>query len=405
VAVPQVPPGGKATIIMTAYLGSSFESAALFGQSKPVIVRVGGGTLPPANLIGLADFTVVSRVPVVLRQPVSQTALAGSSVAFNVVATGREPLSYQWQLNGRAIADATASTMTLGNVQQSHAGIYTVTIGNSAGTVTSAAATLTVLSRTPASDFNGDGFTDLLFQNEAGFVAAWFMNGASLKSASFLTPNQVRDSKWEIVGSGRFNADAHEDILFQHRDGSLAVWFMDGTKLSSSRFLDPIGPEDKDWRVVAASDFNRDGQVDLLFQHEDGTVAVWHMNGIQLVTSELLKPSHPRDDDWRVAGTGDLNADGKPDLIFQHRDGTLAYWLLDGVSLVKSGLLDPHDPLDKDWRVESVADLNGDGRSDLIFQHKKGGTLAVWFLDGIKLTRAQLLNPSRPGGSWKPVAP
>lgn len=405
VSVPEVAPSARATLIMTAYYGDSFESASLFGQSKPITVTLGGGLYPPANLEGLEGFTVTSRVPIFLSQPGNQNIPLGSSAHFSAVAIGAEPLSYQWSFNDRAILGATASTFTLGKVQLSDAGTYTVTVRNPYGETTSAAATLTVLPGTAKGDFNGDTFADLLFQNDDGFLAVWFMDGARMTSASLLTPNRVSDPKWRIVGTGDFNLDGHEDILLQHREGTLAAWFMDGSKLGSGTFLDPNDPKDEAWRVAGTGDFNSDGKVDLLFQHEDGTLAVWLMDGVKLASAAFVQPHHPGDEDWRVVGTGDMDGDGKTDLIFQHEDGSLAYWSLDGVKLTQAGLLNPYHPRDKHWRVASVVDLNHDGKQDLVFQHQEDGTLAVWFMNGINLSSAQLLNPSRAGDAWEVVAP
>jgi len=66
-------------------------------------------------------------------------------VTFTVSATGTTPLSYQWRFGSTNIADATASSYTRVNVQASHAGNYSVIVANSAGSLTSSNATLTVV--------------------------------------------------------------------------------------------------------------------------------------------------------------------------------------------------------------------------------------------------------------------
>lgn len=71
-------------------------------------------------------------------QPASVSITAGGSTTLSVVASGSS-LSYQWYLNGTLISGATSSTHTTGS-----AGSYTVVVSNSAGSVTSAAATVTV---------------------------------------------------------------------------------------------------------------------------------------------------------------------------------------------------------------------------------------------------------------------
>ena len=37
---------------------------------------------------------------------------------------------------------------------------------------------------------------------------------------------------------------------------------------------------------------------------------------------------------WHALNTGDYNADGKADILWQNNDGTPAVWLMDGTSLI-----------------------------------------------------------------------
>jgi len=77
--------------------------------------------------------------------PQSQTVAVGSNVLFSVVASGAAPLSYQWQVNGAPIANATGSSYTLNNAQTTDSGNYTAVVTNSTGSLTSAVAVLSVL--------------------------------------------------------------------------------------------------------------------------------------------------------------------------------------------------------------------------------------------------------------------
>ena len=253
-------------------------------------------------------------------------------------------------------------------------------------------------------DFDRDGKPDILFQDAAGFVATWLMNGATLQSASFLTPSNVGDLNYRVSGTGDFNRDGQEDILFQHTDGTLAVWYMNRTSQTGAELLKPSNPGDRNWRVAAVADLNKDGKMDIVFQHTDGTLAVWFMNGINLSSASLLSPSNPGDRNWRVIGVGDFNADGDQDLAFQHTDGTLAVWHLNGTALKQTTLLSPSNPGDSRWRAVGVVDRNGDGKVDLLFQHSDY-SLAVWSMNGVTLSSAQLLSPSNSGATWRVVGP
>jgi len=85
--------------------------------------------------------------PVITSQPVGQTVLAGSNVVFSVTATGGNPLTYQWKLNGANISKATNATLTLADLHSNQSGNYQVRVSNSFGSVTSASALLTVIAQ------------------------------------------------------------------------------------------------------------------------------------------------------------------------------------------------------------------------------------------------------------------
>jgi hypothetical protein len=107
--------------------------------SYTVVVSNGGGSVTSAT----ATLTIYVP-PTITTQPLSQAMTQGQNASFSVVASGTAPLSYQWIFNGAALSGATSSALTLSNVQTSVAGSYSVLVTNLAGSVTSAAATLTV---------------------------------------------------------------------------------------------------------------------------------------------------------------------------------------------------------------------------------------------------------------------
>jgi sugar lactone lactonase YvrE len=80
--------------------------------------------------------------PTILTQPVNLSTAAGGSVTFSVVASGTTPITYQWQKNGVAISGATSASYTIGSVEASDVGSYSVVISNSLGSSISSAATL-----------------------------------------------------------------------------------------------------------------------------------------------------------------------------------------------------------------------------------------------------------------------
>ena len=102
--------------------------------------------------IGLnADGDVVlGSLCTIITQPTDKSVIEGKTATFTVNATGSEPLSYQWQqnMNGSGWTDITGetnATYTTGKTTMDMNGTqYRCVVSNSAGSVISDAATLTV---------------------------------------------------------------------------------------------------------------------------------------------------------------------------------------------------------------------------------------------------------------------
>ena len=259
----------------------------------------------------------------------------------------------------------------------------------------------------PGGDFDGDGRMDLLLRHAVdGFVGVWLMNGTTLRDGRLFSPGRVADTQWTIVGSADMNGDAQPDLVWQHDDGALAVWFMNGTTQLNVVFLTPSAVPHRDWRVVSVADFNDDDHPDLLLQHRtERNLAVWLMNGTTLVDGRLVSPPRTMDPLWDAVGGGDFNRDGHTDIVLQHADGTLAVWLMNQTDLIDGRLLS-HALPDARWRVLGVGDLDGDGHTDLVLQHGETRQLGAWLLRDLTLSDGRLLSPSSLADpAWRVVGP
>jgi hypothetical protein len=105
----------------------------------------------PGKVNGTVQFSYTvgtsaeqTTMPVIAAQPRSQAVSAGSAVTLSVSATSALPLTYQWKRNGVDIPGATTAVLGIPRMQASEAGNYTVVVSTSAGSVTSAVATLTL---------------------------------------------------------------------------------------------------------------------------------------------------------------------------------------------------------------------------------------------------------------------
>ena len=94
---------------------------------------------------GGSSSMIQTTAPTITTQPSNQSVAAGQTATFSVVAIGSTPLSFQWQKGTTPITGATSASYTTGATTSSDNGSqFKVVVSNSAGTLTSNTATLTV---------------------------------------------------------------------------------------------------------------------------------------------------------------------------------------------------------------------------------------------------------------------
>ena len=109
-----------------------------------VFLAISMGLLIPGCGGGAAS-TPPSTAPQIVTPPANQTVTAGQSATFSVTATGKAPLSYQWNKNGTAISGATSSSYTTPPTTAADNGdLFNVVVSDPLGNTASTAATLTV---------------------------------------------------------------------------------------------------------------------------------------------------------------------------------------------------------------------------------------------------------------------
>jgi glucose/arabinose dehydrogenase len=152
--------------------------------------------------------------PIISLQPASQTISTGSTVVFNVTATGEPSSSFQWSLNGAPIAGATRALLVISGATAASAGAYSCVVTNSAGSVLSASATLAV---DPAAA--SPRLIDISTRGQVGtganlLIAGFVIGGTTSKTvlirasgpaigaAPFNVPGTLSDPALQVFGSG-----------------------------------------------------------------------------------------------------------------------------------------------------------------------------------------------------------
>ncbi|MCQ1955052.1 FG-GAP-like repeat-containing protein [Arthrobacter sp. zg-Y826] len=226
------------------------------------------------------------------------------------------------------------------------------------------------------SDFNGDGKADLIGQRQDSSI--WFYPGTGSTQEGYGPAARVGTVNWAadrlVVPTADFNSDGTPDLLTVARDGFL--WFHPGKSSGGYGSARNIG---SGWQIyqeiTAVGDFNGDRRNDLLARKPDGSL--WFYAGTGKVTSadegydRAVKVGSGWNTYRQVLGAGDLNSDGKPDLLA--RDGAGDLWRYYGTGSVSgrnegysSGTRIGSGGWDGFTTLLGPGDYDGDGRSDVL---------------------------------------
>src|SRR5262249_21010759 len=117
---------------------------------------------------GRGAYRIPLGPPTVVLTPAFVTKYAGSSATFSASVVGQPAVEFQWTYDGKNIAGANRSTLTLTNLQTTKSGVYTLWASNAFG-AGSGSITLTVVDP-PAYYAQAAGY---------GPVAYWRLNEAT----------------------------------------------------------------------------------------------------------------------------------------------------------------------------------------------------------------------------------
>ena len=288
--------------------------------------------------------------------------------------------------------------------------VFTMDLGNPTNAqLAYGHAEATVNDRWGGWDFSADGKTDILWRHDvSGENVLWFMNGVTLVGGTFTNPPVLTDVRWKMVGTADFNLDTRPDILWRHdNSGENVVWFMNGPNLVGGTFTSPSSLTDVRWKMVGTGDFNADGKPDILWRHDtSGENVLWYMDGVTLVGGEFTSPSALVDVNWKMAGVGDYNGDGTPDIVFHHAvSGQIVLWFMDGPNLRQGTFTNPPS-FGAPWRLSGTGDFGGDLKPDFIWRNQVTGEILVWHMDGANRISSTPTNPSAlTDVRWRLVGP
>src|SRR6267378_1131942 len=196
--------GGNLTLalVVAAVISTAVGCAGVASSSGPNPNPVAPSlvTQPSSKTVTVGQPATFSALATgISGQPANQTVTTGQPATFSVVASGTAPLTYQWRKNGTGISGATSSTYTTpATTSGDNGATFAAVVSNSAGSVTSNAATLTVspaavaptISRQPANQTVTTGqpaIFSVVASGTAPLTYQWRKNGTGISGATSST--------------------------------------------------------------------------------------------------------------------------------------------------------------------------------------------------------------------------
>jgi peptidyl-Asp metalloendopeptidase len=205
--------------------------------------------------------------------------------------------------------------------------------------------------------------------------AYWLMDAASISSAS---PATSLAAGYMPIATGDFNADGYADMVWSNGQTlSMRLGLTGG-----GAYWQVVGNYPATWNIAGAADIDGDGKADLLWYNPSpNRFAYWRMDGARIASVSSITSLAAG---YVPIATGDFNADGYADIVWSNghslsmRKGLAAgnaNWQIVG-------------NYPATWKSAGGADIDGDGKTDLLWHNPSPNRFAYWLMDGAVVSYA-----------------
>jgi len=243
------------------------------------------------------------------------------------------------------------------------------------------------LTELAVADFNGDGHIDVAAMGHDSYLVHLFLgDGMGRLSTAPASPFPAHNGSrphTHAIAAADVNDDGHADLLTTNADDdAIAVLLNDGSARFRPAPGSPFAAAGHPYSSLAICDFNGDARLDVAAPLlHSGQIGVYFGDG-----SGRFGPAPGAP--YRVAArpgfvhAADLDGDGRPDLLATHDDvGMIDVLLNEGAGRFRFA---PWSPLRIEAHVWSIVadDFDGDGDRDAILSASPGRRLVLLLGDG-----------------------
>jgi len=248
----------------------------------------------------------------------------------------------------------------------------------------------------------GDSFGKIFLHTNSGQDAYWLMdqNGTRVGSGANLPQT---DPSWQVKALADFDNKGpnFSDLIWQNTNGTVATWELQSDSSGGTTRVgtgNNLGSPDPSWQVVkTAGDFDGNGVADVLFQNQNGQLAIWELQNPPNGTGPIAFPNNQNQFNiaqnpgptWHAFAAGDFNGSGTDGILF-FNDNRVNYAIWDmqpgGPAIGQNGIFTFNEQVnlpsqDPSWSLAGVGDFNGAGKDDILWRNTNGA-VAIWEMTG-----------------------
>jgi hypothetical protein len=296
---------GTATITLQANagLGSRTANVVIAGQTVQIL-QLGTG----CNCVRTDDFNNDGRPDIIWQDSVSGWAQVwhlGGAAGTTAVSAANLTSSNTWRIVG--VGDFNQDGRPDIVWQDPNTGAAQVWfLGGAQGNIITGSAVLSGGNSwriRSVADFNLDGRPDIVWQDQSvGWAQIWFMGGTQGNVVTGAV-NLTLSNPWRIVGSSDFNSDGRTDLIWQDQTtGATQIWYLGGAQ--GNAIVGAVGVVSSSTsRIAAVIDANGDGKPDIVWQQpSNGLSELWTMLGSTQGAPTFETAAFSGSNSWRIMG-------------------------------------------------------------------------------------------------------